>query len=257
MQSSIASAKRAQVSDGAHEQRESLTLNCNIIGSLVSLASAAARNTLCPMKQNLAAFLGLACAALAVALFVAKRSDNAQHETDAGAIADYSNQLSSVQTDIAICRGKLTVISNQLNSCQSASLTLSNRMVGAQSALANAAEQITNLNQQLTQSESENQTLNQRIAELTNQAAGFTNLIASTKVRLDQANKDYALLEKRFRRDVAERLLAERKFNNRSALKAQLEYLNWNPPAEISADRIREGLDVVVKSNVCYVIAPD
>jgi len=65
-------------------------------------------------------------------------------------------------------------------------------------------------------------------------------------------------LENRFRRDVAERVIAERKFNNRTELKAQLENLQWNPAQEISEDRIREGLNVVVgKSNVCYVIAPE
>jgi hypothetical protein len=36
-----------------------------------------------------------------------------------------------------------------------------------------------------------------------------------------------------------------------------MEYLQWNPTKQISEDRIREGLDVVVKSNLCYVIAPE
>ena len=65
------------------------------------------------------------------------------------------------------------------------------------------------------------------------------------------------LLDNRFRRDVAERVIVERKFNNRTELKAQLEYLEWSPDREISEDRIREGLNVVVKSNLCYVIAPE
>ena len=95
------------------------------------------------------------------------------------------------------------------------------------------------------------------MADLTRQIGELTNQVASTRAGLLQANHDYVLLENRFRRDVAERVMVERKFNNSTELKAQLEYLLWNPSKEISEDRIREGLDVVVKSNLCYVIAPE
>jgi hypothetical protein len=99
--------------------------------------------------------------------------------------------------------------------------------------------------------------LGQHIGSLTNQIAGLTNQLASSRTNLDQANKDYALLENRFRRDVAERVVVERKFNNDTELKNQLEFLKYNPNVKISEDRIREGLNVVVKSNICYVIAPE
>lgn len=212
------------------------------------------------MKQNLSVFLGLVCAVLVIALIAIKWSGNAQHEKDAGAITDYSNQLFSVQTEVAICHGKLSIISNQFDTCQSASLTLSNQFTEAQSALAAATEQVTDLKRQATQSESEKQTLSQRITELTtstNQVAELTSQIAATQAGLDQANKDYALLENRFRRDVAERVVMERKFNNRWALQSQLEYLKWNPATEISAETIYAGLDVVAKSNSVYVITPN
>ena len=118
--------------------------------------------------------------------------------------------------------------------------------------------QITELKGQSTQLETEKGALSQRIAELTNHISDLTNQIASAQTNLLQANKDYALLENRFRRDVAERVIVERKFNNRQELKAQLENLQYNPTKEISEDRIREGLNVVVgRSNQCYVIAPE
>jgi chromosome segregation ATPase len=213
------------------------------------------------MKHLLSAILGLACVALAVSLIVSKRNDNAQHEKDAEAITIGSNQLISAHMEIAACQGTIVNFSNRLEACRSASLTFSNQLVEAKSDLATATEQITNLktdlNQQITQSESEKQTSSQRIAALTKQIAGLTNQIASTRAGLDQADKNYALLENRFRRDVAERVVVERKFNNLSALKAQMEWLQWDPAKEISADRIYEGLNVVVKSNLCYVIAPE
>jgi len=214
------------------------------------------------MKHLSAVILGLVCLGLVVSLFVSKRNDNAQHEKDDEAIIGASNLLSSAQAEVAACKGKMNTLSNRLETCQSASLTFSNELIEAKSAYATAKEelnrQISDLNGRITQSESEKQASSQHIADMANQIAELTNQIASAQASLLQANKDYALLENRFRRDVAERVIAERKFNNRTELKARLEYLQWNPASEISEDRIREGLNVVVgRSNLCYVIAPE
>ncbi|HWX23149.1 MAG TPA: hypothetical protein VN578_24870 [Candidatus Binatia bacterium] len=214
------------------------------------------------MKHLSAVIPGLIGLALAVSLFVTKRNDNAQHEKDAEAITSASNLLSSAQMEVAAGKEEMLTLSNRLETCQSTSLTFSNGLIEAKSAQAAAKEdlsrQITDLNRQIAQSESEKQASSQRLAVLTSQLVEFTNQIASAQASLLQANKDYALLENRFRRDVAERVMVERKFNNRTELKAQLEYLQWSPDKEISEDRIREGLNVVVgKSNLCYVIAPE
>jgi Mg2+ and Co2+ transporter CorA len=202
---------------------------------------------------------------LLIFLFVSKQNNDAQHEKDAEAIISASNLLSSCQAEVAAFKERTLTLSNGLETCQSAALTFSNELVKAKSAFAIAKEgldrQITDLNGQITrqttQSESEKQASSQRMADLTRQIGELTNQVASTRASLAQANHDYVLLENRFRRDVAERVMVERKFNNSTELKAQLEYLLWNPSKEISEDRIREGLDVVVKSNLCYVIAPE
>jgi len=217
------------------------------------------------MKHLSSVILGLVCLGLAVFLFVSKRNNDAQHETDAEAITSTSNLLSSCQTEVAAFKEEAITLSNRLETCQSTSLTFSNGLTEAKSALATTKEgldrQIADLNRQITrqtaQSETEKQASNQRIADLANQNAELTNQIASVRASLLQGNKDYVLLENRFRRDVAERVIVERKFNNRTELKAQLEYLQWNSSTEISEDRIREGLNVIVKSNLCYVIAPE
>ena len=214
------------------------------------------------MKDYLSAVLALACAVLVVSLVVTKRGDTARHENDAGAMNDFSNQLDSAQLQIAFCKGMMLTLSNSLDASQSAALTLSNQLMAAESTIAPGAEQITSLNRRIAEVESENRTLSQRVVDLTNQMtsqiAGLTKQITTTQASLDQANKDYALLENRFRRDVAERMVVERKFNNLSALQAQIQNLrNWSPAEAISAESIYAGLDVEVKANSFHVISPN
>jgi predicted nucleic acid-binding Zn-ribbon protein len=214
------------------------------------------------MKHLLTVILGLLCLGLAIALFTSKRDNDAQQERYAETITTASNLLSSSEKEVAAFKGNVITLSNRLETCQSTSSTFSNELIEAKSALATAKEalerQITDLKGQNTQLETEKQASSQRIADLTRQISDLTNQIASAQTSLLEANKDYALLDNRFRRDVAERVIVERKFNNRQELKAQLENLQYNPAREISEDRIREGLNVVVgKSNLCYVIAPE
>jgi chromosome segregation ATPase len=209
------------------------------------------------MKHYLSAAFALACIALVISLIAMKRGDNAQHEIDAAAIAGFSNRLDTAQIQMATCKGTMLTLSNRLDESRSASLTFSNQRMGAESALALATEQNTNLNRQVAEMESENQTLGRRVMDLTNQVAGLTGQIALTGTNLAQANKDYSLLENRLRRDVAARLVVERKFYNRSELQAQIERLKNFPEGEVSAGSIYAGLDVEVTSNAVHVIAPN
>jgi chromosome segregation ATPase len=187
-----------------------------------------------------------------------KRGDNAQHDNDAGAIADFSNRLDSAQMQIATGKGTMLALSNRLDESRSASLTFSNHLIEAESAIVLDTEQITNLNRRVAEVESENQTLGRRAMDLTNQVAGLTGRINLTGANLDQANKDYALLENRLRRDVAGRTVVERKFNNPLELQAQMQKLKKNPAEAISAGSIYAGLDVEVKSNgTLHVISRD
>ncbi len=210
------------------------------------------------MKQYLSAALALVCIVLVVSLIVVKRGDNAQHENDAGTIADFSNRLDSAQMQVAFCKGTILTLSNSLDECRSVSATFSNHLTEAESTIALNAEQITHLTRQVAQLESENQTLDRRVMGLTNQVAGLTTQIALTETNLAQANKDYALLENRLRRDVAERLVVERRFNNLSELQTQMEKLKQHPAGAISTESIYAGLDVEVQSNgTVHVISPN
>ena len=209
------------------------------------------------MNQYLSIALALACAVSVISLIVIKRGDNVQHETDAGALAGCSNQLTLAQAQIVGCNEMMLTLSNRLDESQSTSLTFSNQLAEAESNMVLSTEQVTNLTRQVAEVESENQTFGRRVTDLTNQMARLTSRITLTESNLDQANKDYVLLEYRLRRDVAERVVVERKFNNPSELQAQAQYLKKHPVEVISADSIYAGLDVEVKSNAFHVLSPN
>lgn len=206
--------------------------------------------------------LALVCAALVIFLIVMKSGDNTQHESDATAIADFSNRLDTAQSQLTLYEGKLLVFSNRLNESQSAWLNFSNRLLDADATVARDLEQITNLNRQIAAMILENQTSSQHVMDLTNQmtsqVAALTEQTALAETALNQANTNYALLENRLRRDVAERLVIQRKFYNRAELQAQLDRLQNDPfVPQISEHSIYAGLDVEVRSNSFHVISPN
>lgn len=212
------------------------------------------------MKQYFTTLLTLVCAVLIAALFVIKGGDKAQHEKDASAITDFSNRLDSAQAQLTACNGMMLTLSNRLDELdknRSAALTFSNQLAEAQSALALAGEHITNLTRQVAEVESENQTLGRHVAALTNQVTSLTSQIALTETNLNQANRNYVLLENRLRRDVAERVVVERKFDNLLALRRQMQYLKQHPVRMVSADDIYAGLGVEVTSNTFHVVSPE
>jgi hypothetical protein len=224
------------------------------------------------MKQYLSIILAVVCLMLIVALIMTKRGDNAQHDSDAGAITDFSNQLDLAEMHLSICNGTALIFSNNLNESQSALLTFSNQLTQAESTVALDGEQITNLNRQVTEAKLENQTLARHAVDLagqlTNQVASLMGQLTTTQASLAETNKDFVqlgkdhvLLENRFRIDVAERVVAERKFNNPQALQAQLRQMRdsrTNHPGMISAESIYAGLNVEVDANgTFHVIAPE
>jgi chromosome segregation ATPase len=217
------------------------------------------------MKTYLSIILGIACVVLAVALYTVKQGAAAQHDSDAGAITDFSNRLDTAQLDLATRNGSMILFSNSLDESRSEALTFSNRLTDAEAGITVDLEQITNLSQHIATLETNNQILVQQTADLTNELAGLSGKIASAQTSLTQTNqelvqayKDYGLLENRLRRDVAERVVMERKFNNAVALQEQLQNLKENPVETISIDRIYAGLDVEVKSNGSFhVLSPN
>jgi septal ring factor EnvC (AmiA/AmiB activator) len=127
------------------------------------------------------------------------------------------------------------------------------------------ADKITSLNGQVAATTSENQALGRSVVDLTNQVATLTGQLTLIQTNLAENRKTLAdvssqnsLLQHAFLRDVAERVVVERKFNNPDQLRTQLQMLKTNAPAVITAERIYASLNVEVNSNgVAHVISPE
>ena len=198
------------------------------------------------------------CVLLAVALMVTKKNDAAALDTANGTITDFSNRLDTAQSQVTAGERSMLTLSNTLAATGPAFETLSNQLTEA---VAVQSEQAANLKRQVA----DNETLHGNLLDLTNQLTALQGQLTRTETSLTRTNlelaqlgKDYALLQNRLQRDVAERLLAERKFRSVPQLEAQLQNLNDHPPAVPTTESIYTGLDVEVRSNgVAHVIAPD
>jgi chromosome segregation ATPase len=204
--------------------------------------------------------LALVSAVMIVALLVIKHSDNAQLETTATALTDCSNRLDSAQSQITIRDGMILTLSNRLDAAQTMAVASSNQLAEAQASVTSDAEQLAALKKQVADGQAEFVALNRSLMDLTNQTATqiavLTNQLAQTKENLAAVNKDFALLENRFRIDVAERTLLERRFNQLPEVQAQLNKLELHPGSWSTPESIYAGLDVEVKSNgTFHVIA--
>jgi chromosome segregation ATPase len=217
------------------------------------------------MKTILLVVLGIVSLALAVTLYLTKQGDSAQHTTDGAAILDLSNELSTAQAQYAANSDTIITLSNSLAQAQSGSLALSNQLADAQSSLSRNADQIASLNTKVTEIETTNQAINQQATALAGQVTALTQQLSLTQTNLAgvnealaQANDQYSLLENRFRINVAERVVMQRKFYNPRELQKQLDSLKNFPSVEVSDDMIYAGLDVEVRSNgTFHVIKPN
>ena len=203
---------------------------------------------------------------LGAALVMTKSSDSAALDTATGTLSDFSNRLDTAQSKVTAGAKTILTLSNSLAETASAVLTGSNLLAAAQATNALQAEQLTGLNRQLTESLAAAQSLNASLQEATNQLAPLKAQISASQTNLTQATQDlvqlrheYAQLQNRLQRDVAERLVVERKFSNPEALQAQMNKLQeYGGSFDVTADKIYAGLDVEVKADgVTHVIAPE
>jgi chromosome segregation ATPase len=217
------------------------------------------------MKPYLTVILVVISVLLAVALVMTKRSDSADLDLASISIADFSNRLDTATLQVNIAQGGILNLSNLLVEATSASVTFSNQLTDAQSTNTVQADQITSLTRQLADITAADQALSADLLNATNQLTALRAQFAQSQTSLAQTTadyaqfrKDYALLQNRFERDVAERTLLARKFNNLAELQSQMEKLYLNPADQVAPADFYKGLDVEVRSNgIAHVIAPE
>ncbi len=217
------------------------------------------------MKPYLTIALSAVSVVLLAVLLITKHGDNAQIEAGNTSLADCSNRLGTAQSQLAARDGTIVALTNSLAEANASALASSNQLAEAQAKNLLQAELMTGLNRQLDSVKKEQADLAAQITGLTAQIASVSNQLAVTQASLSQTNsalvqsrQDYAALEGKFRRDVAERTIAERRFNNLVEVQAQEKKLMKSGAAWVTPESIYAGLNVEVLSNgTVHVIAPE
>jgi chromosome segregation ATPase len=213
------------------------------------------------MKKYLTASLVFVGVVLAVALFMARREVATQNDELAATtneFTDCSNHLASAQSQLHENNLLLNSCSNRVAECMAAVTDFSNQLTTAQGLVTQSKAQIEQLSHQLTTVQNEKAAAESTLKDCTNRLLIVTAKLVSANTNLIQAAKDYALLENRFRRDVAERMVVERKFNLVPELEAQRDRLLTNAGQWATAKNIYDSLDVEINSNgIAHVIAPE
>jgi len=180
-------------------------------------------------------------------------------------LTNFSNRLDSAQANFANSLNAFITISNTLNDCESVALAFSNQLTTAQTTLATQTDQTAELNHQLTVANANKKLLADNLTTMTNQLLALNKQLATTQAQLTQTNMvldkiltDYVLLQNRFLRDVAARVVVERRFNNLREVQKQEQRLLTRPAPEVTDGSIYAGLNVQVTSNgIAQVIAPE
>ena len=217
------------------------------------------------MKTYLTIVLAAVSVGLLAILFVTKHGDNAQIEAGHTSLADCSNRLDSAETQLAARDSTIVTLTNALAEASTAALVSSNLLADAQGKILLQNELMTGLNRRLDDAKKEQADLATQIVGLTAQIASVSNQLTAAQSSLTQTNsalvqsqKDYAVLENKFRQDVAARTVAERRFNNLIEVQAQEKKLQKSGAEWVTPESIYAGLNVEVLSNgTVHVIAPE
>jgi chromosome segregation ATPase len=178
----------------------------------------------------LVAFLVVASAGLAIALFVIKNQGDEQHKNDRASIDDLTRQVVSVtQTNTEIKDVNLE-LNRELTNSQMQMAALSNNLAAASvtlaessTALSNAQERITGLNTRVTDLEKQNTELDQRATELTSAISQLNAQIADTRGKLATSENNNTYLQQELQRQMAEKAELEHKFTDLDALRQQVK----------------------------------
>ena len=201
------------------------------------------------MKTKIAiVILFVLAAGLLFALLATKKQTEELHQKAAEAILDFSNQLTTANSSLTDLRQVNLLLTNDIAATREALEAASNHaaevtasLASARASLENAQGQITNLTTRVNDLESENQALDERANSLSNSIIALNLQIAETRKKLALAENNNAFLALELQRQVAQKAELERKYNDLSAVREQLDKLREEVLTARRAQWIREG----------------
>jgi DNA repair exonuclease SbcCD ATPase subunit len=203
------------------------------------------------MKMKIGvAILAAVCVVLVIALVVLKNRANDEQNKAADAIVDLSNQVTAVNITLNDYRQANLMVSNDLAASRQEALTLSNNLVATSGALTetkaslqSAQDLLTNLNARVADLEAQNQALDQRAADLTNTITSLNSQITFTQMKLVASETNNAFLEDELKRQVAQKMELQHKFDDLNTVRTQVKKLRDDALTARRLEWMRQGID--------------
>ena len=196
------------------------------------------------MKTQLSiVILVVVCVGMVVALVTEKKRADSQQKKDSDTILDFSNQLATANISLDGLRQVNLILTNDFVAAQQTLTVLSNQYVATSASLSNTTAALKTAQDQIADLEAQNQALDQQVVNMTNTIANLSTQIAETQMELVESETNNTFLESELKRQVAEKVELERKFNNLSQVRAQVRKLRDDLLVARRLQWMREGTD--------------
>lgn len=199
--------------------------------------------------RNVAIGLGVGVIALVILLIYRGNQATTQIEQDQVQITTFSNQWQQTTADLEQHKQVITNLETDLTSRKTDIATLSNNLAQIQAALEEtkstlkaAREDIVKRDVAIAKLESNKVALEQETTNLNATISGLNAQIAEVSAKLVAAEGDKAALTKELKKLLHEKAELERKFNDITALKAQISKIRTELNIARRLDRAAEGL---------------
>lgn len=187
--------------------------------------------------------LVVVCVGMVVALVVEKKHADTEQKKDSDTILDFSNQLATANINLDGLRQVNLILTNDIVAAQQTLTVLSNQYVATSASLSNTTAALKTAQDQIADLEAQNQALDQQVVNMTNTIANLSTQIAETQLKLVESETNNAFLESELKRQVAERVDLERKFNNLTQVRAQVRKLRDDLLIARRLQWMRDGTD--------------
>ncbi|MCX6895959.1 MAG: hypothetical protein NTZ16_10770 [Verrucomicrobia bacterium] len=199
--------------------------------------------------RNLAIALGVVAIALVILMVYRGNQAAQQIEQDQVQITTFSNQWQQTTADLEQHKLVITNLETDLTQRKTDILALSNNLAQIEATLADtktslksAQDEITKREEAIAKLESHNKALETEATNLNTTISDLNARIADISAKLVAAEGDKAALTKELTKLLAEKAELERKFNDITALKAQIGKIRTEINIARRLDRAAEGL---------------